>query len=91
MKKAIEWSTEKNNFLLKERNLSFESIVVAMETGHLVATYPHPTKLHQKIFEVELDGYIVVVPYIEDDNKIFLKTAFHNRKATQRYKKENSL
>jgi len=66
-----------------ERGLSFESIVVAMDRGHLIAAYPHPKRSNQKIFEVAIDDYIVVVPYVEDDEKIFFKTAFHSRKANK--------
>lgn len=81
--KPIFWDDDKNIKLKKERGLSFEAIVIAMERGHLLATRQHPKYLHQKIFEVELDGYVVAVPYVEDENKIFLKTAFHSRKANK--------
>ncbi len=38
-----------------------------------------------KIFEVEMGGYIVRVPFVEDEKKIFLKTGFHSRKATKKH------
>jgi len=81
--KPIQWDVEKNNLLLQERGLSFESIIVAMDRGYLIASYPHPKRQNQKIFEVEINDYVVVVPYVEDDEKIFLKTAFHSRKANK--------
>ncbi len=85
--KTIEWNDEKNNLLIKERGLSFEKIVVALMADHAIASYPHPKITHQKIVEIELDGYVVVVPYVENDKSIFLKTAFHSRKATKSLKK----
>lgn len=30
---------------------------------------------------VEIDDYLVLVPFVEDEEKIFLKTAFRSRKA----------
>jgi hypothetical protein len=81
--KPIKWDEEKNNFLIKERGISFEAIIIAMERGYLMTAYPHPKRPNQKIFEVEIDGYVVVVPYVEDDESIFLKTAFHSRKANR--------
>ena len=81
--KLIEWSDEKNNFLIQERELSFERIIVATMSGHAIATYPYPKISHQKILEIELDGYVVIVPYVEDEKTIFFKTAFHSRKATK--------
>jgi uncharacterized DUF497 family protein len=85
--KPIIWDDEKNNALKEERGLSFEAIVIAIERGNLLATRQHPKRVHQKIFEVELDGYVIVVPYIENKDSIFLKTAFHSRKANKLHKK----
>ncbi len=84
--KLIEWSDEKNNFLIQERGLSFERVVVAIMSGHAIATYPHPKISHQKILEIELDGYVVIAPYGEDEKTIFFKTVFHSRKATKQKK-----
>ena len=83
--KPFEWDEEKNHLLQEERNLSFEAIIVAIENGRLIGIFDHPTRPNQKIFDVELEGYIVRVPFVEDEKKIFLKTAFHSRKATKNY------
>jgi len=90
VQKPIFWNDAKNIALKQERGFSFEEIVVAMERGHLLASRNHPKYAHQKIFEVEIDGYVVVVPYVEDEEKIFLKTAFHSRKADKLHKREKS-
>lgn len=87
--KPIYWDDAKNNKLKKERGLSFEAIVVAMERAHLLAIRQNPDYLHQKMFDVEIDGYVVVVPYVEDEEKIFLKTAFHSRKINKIHQGES--
>lgn len=85
--KRFEWDEGKNNQLQKERGLSFEALIVAIETGKLIDVLPHPNPKykHQYIFVVDMFDYVVYVPFVEDDEKIFLKTAFYNRKATRDY------
>jgi hypothetical protein len=48
----------------------------------------HPNKAKypdQKIFIVEVDEYVYLVPFIEDDKLIFLKTIIPSRKMTKKY------
>ena len=85
--KRIEWNEEKNKQLIVQRELSFEAIAVAIEEGKVldILPHPHPQYKHQYIFVLDIQDYIVYVPFVEDEEKIFLKTAFHNRKATRDY------
>ncbi len=85
IEKPFEWDDEKNKLLQKERDLSFEAIIIAIENGHLLDIIDHPTRANQKIFEIEMEDYIVRVPFVEDEKKIFFKTAFHSRKSTKNY------
>jgi hypothetical protein len=39
----------------------------------------------QKIFVVQRDDYVYLVPFVEDDKLIALKTIIPSRKATKRY------
>ena len=80
--KRIEWNEDKNKQLQVERNLSFEAIVVAIEQGKLIDIVPNPSSYHahQNVLVVEIDNYLVLVPFVEDEEKIFLKTAFKSRK-----------
>lgn len=89
--KRIEWNEEKNKQLQVERNLSFEAIVVAIEQGKLVDIVPNPSRHHtqQNVLVVEIDHYLVLVPFVEDEEKIFLKTAFRSRKITRDQSKES--
>ena len=84
--KPFDWSAEKNQKLIEERGLSFEDIVLAIKAGKVLDIKPHPKLLHQKILVLDLEDYIVLVPYVEDDKKYFLKTAYHSRKASKAYK-----
>jgi hypothetical protein len=86
--KPILWNSEKNSILMETRGLSFEAIVIAMNQGKLLDSYPHPKIAHQRIFEVEIENYAVAVPYVEDEDKIFLKTAFHSRKLNKKQRGE---
>ena len=40
---------------------------------------------NQKIFILEIVNYAYIVPFVENENEIFLKTAFPSRKYTKRY------
>ena len=87
--KRIEWDEEKNKQLQTERELSFEAIVIAIEQEKLVDIVPHPNRhySHQNVLIVEIDNYLVFVPFVEDEEKIFLKTAFRSRKIMKDYQR----
>jgi hypothetical protein len=83
------WNEEKNNSLKKERSISFERIVVAIEEGHLIDVLEHPNKErygNQIILIVEVDGYAICVPCLPgEDGNYFLKTLYPSRKYTKSY------
>ena len=86
--KYYDWDEKKNELLKQVRSVSFEQVVLAIELGDLVdrVKYPNPARYpHQKVFLVNIEDYIYSVPYIEDNDKIFLKTIIPNRKATKKY------
>lgn len=86
--KYIEWNEEKNKKLIEEREVSFEDVLGALENGSLWDILEHRNKKkypNQKIMIVEIQNYIYLVPYIEDEQKIFLKTIIPSRKATKKY------
>jgi hypothetical protein len=86
--KPFRWGVEKNESLKLVRGLSFESIVVAVESGGLLDIVEHPntTKYpNQKILVVSFDGYVYLVPFVEEDDHFFLKTIIPSRKATRDY------
>ena len=87
----FDWDIEKNERLKKERNISFEDIALLLAAGKLwkTADHPNPEKYpNQRVFLVPVDGYIFFVPFVMENDTIFLKTAFPHRKATRDYLKE---
>jgi len=79
---------EKNKWLLKERQVSFEEVISLLDTvGPLDVIKHHNQKDYpnQKIYVVEIDEYIYLVPFVRKGNEIFLKTIFPNRKLTKKY------
>ena len=79
---------KKNNFLRKHRSISFEKIVTAINTGKKVEVYDHTDQFKypgQKIYAVSIGEYIYLIPFIEEDDYIFLKTIIPSRKATKKY------
>jgi uncharacterized DUF497 family protein len=86
--KYFDWSVEKNEQLKEERGISFEEIIVAINEGNILDTLIHKNQKkypEQKIFVVKINEYVYIVPFIEDDEKIFFKTIFPSRKATKNY------
>lgn len=72
--------------LLAERGLSFEQVVVAVESGGLVGIVSHPNPERypgQRIMIVAWDGYAHLVPSVEEKDHYFLKTIIPSRKATR--------
>ena len=86
--KPFRWNHEKNEALKIDRGISFEEIVLAMEVDGLLdeLRHPNPEKYpNQSVLVVALDGYVDLVPYVEEPDYYFLKTVIPNRKATRDY------
>jgi len=59
-----------------------------MERGDVLDTIEHPNQNRypgQKIAMVMIDNYVYLVPYVENNEEIFLKTIIPSRKATNKY------
>lgn len=88
--KYIDWDEGKNAKLKAEREICFEDVLTAIDDGRILADKEHSNKLlyrRQRVLVVEIDHYAYLVPYVEDDDKIFLKTIIPSRKATRIYLK----
>jgi len=86
--KYYDWNDDKNEVLKRSRGVSFEQVVLAIVSGDLMdrVKHPNPEKYpNQRVFLVKIEDYIYSVPYVEDDEKIFLKTIIPNSKATRKY------
>jgi len=86
--KRLRWNHQKNQLLLQTRGVSFEEVAYHIERDEILDVRRHPNKErypHQKIFVIELDDYAYLVPFVEDDTEIFLKTIIPSRKATKEF------
>ena len=84
----FSWNDEKNLKLKAERGLAFEDVVAAIENDRVLADIDHHQAgraAHQRILVVEISGYACVVPYVEQDMRMFLKTIYHSRAMQKKY------
>ncbi|AFZ49528.1 BrnT family toxin [Dactylococcopsis salina] len=91
--KPFNWNSQKNQQLIEDRQISFEDILFNIQKGRLLDDIEHPNQVKypsQRIFVVEVDEYAYLVPYVENDDEIFLKTVIPSRKATKQYLGGNS-
>ena len=84
------WNNEKNEQLKNERGISFEEIVFHIEKGDLldVIENPSPKYQNQRMFIIKINDYAYIVPFVEDESEIFLKTIIPSRVATKKYLKK---
>ena len=84
-----EWDSTKNEWLKKERNISFEQIIFHLSQGDVWKITNHPDQKNypgQKIYFVIVETYVYLVPHIIEKDYTFLKTIIPSRKATKIYK-----
>ena len=86
--KLIRWNEAKNELLRRERDVSFEEVLIAIGHGNLLDILEHHDKTtyqDQKIFIVNIGQYAYMVPFVETIDELFLKTIIPSRKATKKY------
>lgn len=82
----FDWDDKKNSKLKKERCISFEEVVVAIESNKLLDIITGKKKYRgQKIFILEIDGYVYCVPFEEKEDTIILKTIYPSERETKKY------
>ncbi|OQW72719.1 MAG: toxin [Proteobacteria bacterium ST_bin11] len=88
----ISFGHEKNELLKQSRGIGFEEIIAAINAGKILDVFDHLDQAkypRQKIYVVEALDYVYLVPFIQNEDGIFLKTIIPSRKAKERYKGEN--
>lgn len=86
--KFFDWSIKKNEELKADRNVSFEDVVFSIVHEGLLDIVEHPNKQKypdQRVFIVKIEDYAYLVPFVEEENVIFLKTIIPSRKMTKKY------
>ena len=82
------WNSEKNTQLIRERGISFERVIFHIERDEIldVVKHPNPSKYpNQRMFILDIGNYAYLVPFVETETEIFLKTIIPSRKATRKY------
>ena len=87
--KHFDWNKEKNAQLKARHGICFDEIAPLLrKTDDVLAIIPTPNQLkypNQKMFIIGINGYAYLVPFVEENEKYFLKTIIPSRKATKKY------
>ena len=70
------------------RGICFEDIVFYIEKGDILDDYLQPNQNKypgQRILVIGINKYAYLVPYVENEEELFLKTIIPSRKATEKY------
>ncbi len=90
----FDWNDKKNQKLKSERGITFEDIVYHITHDGLLDVIEHPNQKSysgQRIFVVNVEEYVYIVPFVEEDELVFLKTIIPSRKMTKLYLKGGKL
>ena len=82
----MRWNAEKSLSLKAERGVSFEEVLSAISQGGLLCVMDHPNRTkygYQKMLVVRIRDYAYLVPYVESESDIFLKSIMPSCKATR--------
>ena len=85
---SFSWDPQKNEWLKENRHISFERVVALICEGEVLDIVQHPNRLKypaQKMFILNIEEYAYLVPFIETQEHLFLKSIIPSRKATKRY------
>jgi len=86
--KRLDWNEVKNAWLKIERGIGFEDVQTAIDEGKVLDNVAHPNQKQypgQRILIVVIENYVFLVPFIEDSEKLFLKTIYPSRKFTKKH------
>ena len=89
--KHFDWDESKNQWLKSERGIGFEDILIAIEEDRLIDDLEHPKRKNQRQMVIKHNEYVYLVPYVENTEKILLKTIIPSRKAKRVYLKGEEL
>ena len=87
--KPIAWSHKKNKLLQVQRGVSFEDVVFHILSGDILETIDHPNQQRypgQQVHVIAIEDYVYLVPFVESEEEVFLKTIIPSRKATKKYR-----
>jgi len=86
--KIYNWNSDKNQELIVGRGVSFEEAIFHIGHGGLLDDIAHPNASdypNQRIFVICMKDYVYLVPYVENEDEVFLKTIIPSRKFNKLY------
>ncbi|MEM6424515.1 MAG: toxin [Cyanobacteria bacterium P01_D01_bin.128] len=86
--KPFRWNADKNRQLQAERRVRFEEVLQAIQNNQLLDIIQHPNPKYypnQRVFIVKMNQYVYLVPFVETDTEVFLKTIIPSRKFKRQY------
>lgn len=86
--KRVNWNSKKNMELKESRNITFEDVLFYLEKNLIIDIVENPNQDKypgQKYYIIEINDYIYYVPFVENDEEVFLKTIIPSRKYTKKY------
>jgi hypothetical protein len=86
--KVFNWNPDKNRQLIEQRGRSFEEAIFYIQAGGLLDDIVHPNSdsyPNQRVFVEAIEDYAYLVPYVEEEGEVFLKTIIPSRKFTKVY------
>jgi len=87
----INWSEEKNSILKQTRDVCFEDVELAIMSDRVIDIIPHHNLAkypNQELMIVTINNYTYYIPFVMDDEKIFLKNIIPSRKYHKIYKEK---
>lgn len=90
--KPLAWNAAKNALLKVERGVCSEDVVFHIMAGDVLDTIDHPNQDRypsQRIHVIAIEDYVYLVPFVESDDEVSLKTIIPSRKATRNYRGGN--
>lgn len=88
----INWNDEKNDILKQTRDVCFEDVELAISLNDVLAIKPHHNEdkyPNQKLTIVFIRDYTYYVPFIINENEVFLKNIIPSRKYHKIYSKKD--
>ena len=83
-----DWMPDKDEWLRRNRGVSFDDVVYHLEHGGFLADIPHPNRERhpgQRLYVVHIDEYVYLVPFYRDGDVESLRTVYPSRKYTRDY------
>lgn len=83
--KNIHYNEEKRTKLLAERGIDLHIVAHIINDVGVVDRMPNTKRKGQIIYVIMYEWYCCAVPVVENDNEIFIKTAYLSRKLKKIY------